>query len=156
MFGVLIVGGAVRVGIVHRAAMAAGDHYPATRFGLDMIEKIDQHRIDKLLVSPDGKGMLLVSAAVEIVGSSCGVFVVDVGRVEARTSAPEILFGDPGMATDIGHLPGIPLPETMLRRHKSILHVVVLPVDELSPGIQPPQLLLFRLLHPGTPPKESE
>ncbi len=129
------------------AAVAAGDHHLASRLGLDVIEQVDQDRVDELPFSPDGQRVLLESSAVEVVRRAGGVLMVDVGRVDARALTPEILLGDLRVLADVGHLPGVLLPHLMLGRGQGVMELVVAPMDELPLGVEPPELFLFRLLH---------
>ncbi len=78
---ILIIGGVVGIGVVDRAAVPAGDDDLSSGLRLNLVEKVDQDRINELPSFSHGQAMLLKTAAIEIVDRLSRIFMVNVDGV---------------------------------------------------------------------------
>ena len=138
--GAVLLGG-VGVGVVDGTPVAAGDDGAAASLLLQIVEELDQNRIDAFFPMDDGEAVARTSFAV---GNGDGGDGLDKGGIERSAFTAEKIFGDPGK---IGFgLPRIGGAGGVLRNGDRTENVAAAPIDVLGLAILPANLLLLRLL----------
>jgi hypothetical protein len=144
----------VGVGVMDRAAVAAGYNHSLASLFLNVVEKVYEDGIDVFFILKDGKAVAGASFAIEARGWLFWIGSVDERRVKGVAFATEELFCNPG---EVGlRFPRIGRTGSMGGGCDGVEKIVPAPVNILSFAVAAAQLFSFRLLHAGTPEREEE
>lgn len=144
MLGDKVFLGGVRVGIVLRAAVAAGNDHFFTGFFLYVVQKVDEDRVDAFFAVDDGKSV--AGRPFAVADRIFGVVRIRERRMRRISFAAEKIACDPGGAS----LPRVGIPGRMGRRMDRGGIFVMVAVDRLAFAVAPPDLLILSMFDPKT------
>ncbi len=126
------------------ASVSAGDDDPFSGLFLDVVEEVDEDRIDVLFIVDDGKAVAGTSFAIGTGSGFRRVADVDDGLVEGAAFAAEEFFGD---AREVRfRLPRIGGSGGMGRGGDRVEEIVPIAVDILPFAVPPAEFFPLRLL----------
>jgi hypothetical protein len=144
----------VRIRIVLRATVPTSDDDPLPRLFLNIVQEINQNRINRLFTPNDRQAMPRMPPTIGEWSGMLRVTYIDNLRIERISLTAEKLLRNL-WEIDL-RFPRIGRARDVLRRGNGIKMLVMAPIDRIPFTIKPADLFPLRLLHPRTAKKKKE
>jgi len=155
VFGVLVIVRGVGIGIVGRAAVAAGDHHFLLGFFLDVVKEVEKGRIDMLFSIFQWETVVLHPPAVDDESWLPISLLCDRGMLRAPFTSKKF-FGDLDLIADVCLFPGVIFSDKMGRLFDREVDFIVGAVDVLPCSVHFAQFFPLGVFETGTTYEEEE